>query len=159
LLLIDASIGDHAASRAPFQIAIALTAFPRFALLALQWVAHRYPPRGRGAAHSLSRVSSPSAAVTQTPDGLRSRKHEHSSSFPDNGTAREAEPAAPAGWADIEAMCGLGRTFCCGGWMYITSRDQHDLHDLFMIVYLVLNVPWMVLSTLHSTTQKARRWR
>jgi hypothetical protein len=43
--------------------------------------------------------------------------------------------------------------------MYITSRDQHDLHDLFMIVYLVLNVPWMVLSTLHSTTQKARRWR
>jgi hypothetical protein len=28
-----------------------------------------------------------------------------------------------------------------------------------MIVYLVLNVPWMVLSTLHSTNDRARRWR
>lgn len=121
------SIGDHAASRAPFQIAIALTAAPRFALLALQWVAHRYPPRGRSAAHALSRDSSPSAPIIQTPDGLRSRKHEQTS-LPDNGGPRpeaEVEPAAPAGWADIEAMCGLGRTFCCGGWMFITSRDQH----------------------------------
>lgn len=34
-----------------------------------------------------------------------------------------------------------------------------DLHDLFMILYLVLNLPWMVLSTMHSTTAEARRWR
>jgi hypothetical protein len=60
--------------------------------------------------------------------------------------------------------------------MYITSRDQHgksllirwisgrltrpaDLHDLFMIIYLVLNVPWMYLSTAHSTNDRARKWR
>lgn len=28
-----------------------------------------------------------------------------------------------------------------------------------MIVYLVLNVPWMALSTIHSTNARARRWR
>lgn len=28
-----------------------------------------------------------------------------------------------------------------------------------MILYLVLNVPWMVLSILHSTNDRARRWR
>ncbi|GMK59272.1 hypothetical protein CspeluHIS016_0702870 [Cutaneotrichosporon spelunceum] len=153
---VSATIGDHAASRAPFHIAIALTAFPRFTLLALQWVAHRYPPRRQGASHSLSRVSSPSTH-TVSKEGLRNRKqsdNDVSEPVPEHEAA-----AAPTGWADVEAMCGLGRTFCCGGWMYITSRDHHDLHDLFMIVYLVLNVPWMVLSTLHSTTQKARRWR
>ncbi|BEJ12602.1 hypothetical protein CspHIS471_0210620 [Cutaneotrichosporon sp. HIS471] len=154
---VSATIGDHAASRAPFHIAIALTAFPRFALLALQWVAHRYPPRGREAAHALSRVPSPSTTVhTGSRGGLRNRKHANDEAEP---VPEHEDAVAPAGWADVEAMCGLGRTFCCGGWMFITSRDQHDLHDLFMIVYLVLNVPWMVLSTLHSTTQQARRWR
>lgn len=28
-----------------------------------------------------------------------------------------------------------------------------------MIVYLVLNLPWMALSTMHSTNARARRWR
>ena len=46
-----------------------------------------------------------------------------------------------------------------GGWMYVTSRDNHDLHDLCMIIYLILNVPWMYFSTYHSTNAKTRRRR
>lgn len=34
-----------------------------------------------------------------------------------------------------------------------------DLHDLFMIVYLILNLPWMILSTMHSTNERSKRWR
>ncbi|KAH8100162.1 Frag1/DRAM/Sfk1 family-domain-containing protein [Cristinia sonorae] len=38
---------------------------------------------------------------------------------------------------------GLLRTLACGGWVYISSTDDHDWHDILMIVYLVLNIPWM----------------
>ncbi|KAG7089727.1 hypothetical protein E1B28_011382 [Marasmius oreades] len=41
-------------------------------------------------------------------------------------------------------ICGLLRTISCGGWVYITSSDDHDIHDVFMIGYIVLNIPWMV---------------
>ncbi|RXK35959.1 hypothetical protein M231_06782 [Tremella mesenterica] len=61
--------------------------------------------------------------------------------------------------ADMELVTGLMRTFCCGGWMYITSRDNHDLHDFFMIVYLLLNLPWMFLSSYHSPYTRTRRIR
>lgn len=43
--------------------------------------------------------------------------------------------------------------------MYITSRDSHSLHDFFMIIYLVLTLPWMILSTLSSRTPRTRRYR
>lgn len=39
---------------------------------------------------------------------------------------------------------GLFRTFTCGGWVYITSTDDHDWHDIFMILYIVLTIPWTV---------------
>lgn len=35
------------------------------------------------------------------------------------------------------------RMFSCGGWVYITSTDDHDAHDVLMISYIVLNLPWM----------------
>jgi cytochrome b561 len=35
--------------------------------------------------------------------------------------------------------------------MYVTSRDSPTIHDAFMIAYLLLTVPWMVLSTLNSS--------
>lgn len=38
---------------------------------------------------------------------------------------------------------GVLRTLFCGGWVYITSTDDHDVHDVLMILYIVLNVPWM----------------
>ncbi|KAF5382105.1 hypothetical protein D9615_004235 [Tricholomella constricta] len=39
---------------------------------------------------------------------------------------------------------GMIRTLSCGGWVYITSNDDHDVHDIFMITYMVCNIPWMV---------------
>ncbi|ESK82818.1 calcofluor white hypersensitive protein [Moniliophthora roreri MCA 2997] len=41
-------------------------------------------------------------------------------------------------------ICGLLRTFSCGGWVYITSTDDHDVHDVCMVAYVVLNLPWMI---------------
>jgi len=38
---------------------------------------------------------------------------------------------------------GVLRTLSCGGWVYITSSDDHDVHDVLMILYIVLNLPWM----------------
>lgn len=37
---------------------------------------------------------------------------------------------------------GIVRTVTCGGWVYITSNDDHDFHDIFMISYIVLTLPW-----------------
>ncbi|KAF9007648.1 Frag1/DRAM/Sfk1 family-domain-containing protein [Cyathus striatus] len=39
---------------------------------------------------------------------------------------------------------GLIRTISCGGWVYITSSDDHDIHDIMMITYMVCNIPWMI---------------
>jgi hypothetical protein len=39
---------------------------------------------------------------------------------------------------------GIIRTLACGGWVYITSIDDHDMHDFFMITYMVCNIPWML---------------
>ncbi|KAL7421582.1 Protein cwh43 [Cryptotrichosporon argae] len=64
-----------------------------------------------------------------------------------------------AGAADVELIVGVLRTCFCGAWIFCTSRDNHDLHDLFMIVYLLLNLPWMLLSTGNATNAKAKRRR
>ncbi|KAG8715383.1 hypothetical protein FRC11_004427 [Ceratobasidium sp. 423] len=42
------------------------------------------------------------------------------------------------------AICGVIRTVACGGWVYITSSDDHDAHDVLMILYVVCNLPWML---------------
>lgn len=39
---------------------------------------------------------------------------------------------------------GIIRTFLCGGWVYVTSNDDHDVHDIFMISYIICNLPWML---------------
>ena len=46
-------------------------------------------------------------------------------------------------------MVGVTLTFCLSS----------GLHDFFMIVYLILTLPWMFLSTLHSNSTKTRRHR
>ncbi|KAJ7475684.1 Frag1/DRAM/Sfk1 family-domain-containing protein [Mycena latifolia] len=33
-------------------------------------------------------------------------------------------------------LSGILRTVACGGWVYVTSYDDHDIHDFFMISYL-----------------------
>ncbi|KAI0427168.1 Frag1/DRAM/Sfk1 family protein [Xylaria sp. FL1042] len=40
------------------------------------------------------------------------------------------------------AAMGIFRTLTCGGWTYVTSTDDHDWHDMFMISYLVATIPW-----------------
>ena len=37
---------------------------------------------------------------------------------------------------------GVFRTLTCGGWTYITSTDNHDYHDIFMVSYLFATLPW-----------------
>lgn len=56
---------------------------------------------------------------------------------------------------------GLMRTFLCGGWVYITSTDDHDWHDIFMISYLVFTLPWtigcLMLSPMNQQAIKYRK--
>lgn len=33
-------------------------------------------------------------------------------------------------------LSGILRTLSCGGWVYITSNDDHDVHDILMITYM-----------------------
>jgi len=56
---------------------------------------------------------------------------------------------------------GILRTLSCGGWVYITSSDDHDWHDIFMITYIVCNIPWMLGHVACTPIQnsKARRRR
>ncbi|CAE6456415.1 unnamed protein product [Rhizoctonia solani] len=90
---VSATIGDWYPERNLFQILIALTSGPRFALVFLWWF--------------ITRVENPKAAAAI-------------------------------------AICGVIRTVSCGGWVYITSNDDHDVHDVLMILYMVCNLPWML---------------
>ncbi|TFY72042.1 hypothetical protein EVG20_g957 [Dentipellis fragilis] len=58
----------------------------------------------------------------------------------------------------ILLVTGIVRTLSCGGWVYITSNDDHDVHDILMILYIVCNIPWMWVTTSLSGG-KARRHR
>lgn len=42
----------------------------------------------------------------------------------------------------LVAFVGVFRTLTCGGWTYVTSTDNHDWHDIWMISYLVATIPW-----------------
>ena len=59
------------------------------------------------------------------------------------------------------AAVGVGRTLLCGGWVYVTSTDDHDAHDVFMIAYLVLTLPWtlgcLATSPMNETAIKYRK--
>lgn len=44
----------------------------------------------------------------------------------------------------VVAYTGIFRTLTCGGWTYVTSTDDHDWHDIFMISYLVATIPWTI---------------
>ncbi|AET37580.1 Cwh43p Ecym_1346 [Eremothecium cymbalariae DBVPG len=97
---VSATIGDRYPERSVFQIAIALTAMPRFLLLLLHWFKTR----------SL--------------------------------------------WGPI---VGVLRTVTCGGWVYITSTDDHNVHDVFMISYIFLTIPWDVFVLSHAEWKKPLR--
>lgn len=56
----------------------------------------------------------------------------------------------------IALVVGIVRTVTCGGWVYITSTDDHNIHDIFMISYIVLTLPWDYLVIKHS---KFKKWK
>lgn len=58
----------------------------------------------------------------------------------------------------VALWVGLARTVTCGGWVYITSNDDHDWHDIFMIAYIVLTLPWTYATTKLSRPE-TRPWR
>jgi hypothetical protein len=58
----------------------------------------------------------------------------------------------------IVLATGVLRTLSCGGWVYITSSDDHDIHDVLMILYIVLNLPWM-FGNIRLSKGKIRRQR
>jgi len=107
---VSATIGDRYPERSLFQLFIALTSGPRFALVFLWYL------------------------LTARPGAF-----------------------APK----FVASVGLIRSLLCGGWVYITSTDDHDYHDIFMISYLVFTLPWtlgcLALSPINPTAIKYRK--
>ncbi|CRG85633.1 Protein cwh43 [Talaromyces islandicus] len=88
---VSATIGDRYPERSVFQVFIAITSGPRFALVCLWYL------------------------LTARPDSTLPK---------------------------IVAGTGIFRTLTCGGWTYVTSTDDHDWHDIFMISYLIATLPW-----------------
>jgi len=62
----------------------------------------------------------------------------------------------------LVAGVGLFRSLTCGGWTYVTSTDDHDWHDIFMISYLVATIPWtygcLALSPRNPVAIKYRKY-
>lgn len=54
-------------------------------------------------------------------------------------------------------LSGVARTFTCGGWVYVTSTDDHDFHDVAMISYILLTIPWTISVTLLSQKNSTLR--
>ncbi|GAA6058597.1 hypothetical protein JCM10212_004008 [Sporobolomyces blumeae] len=54
------------------------------------------------------------------------------------------------------AVVSVLRTLSCGGWVFVTSSDSGDTHDVFMVLYIVLNLPYMALHTLYSDPRSKR---
>lgn len=50
----------------------------------------------------------------------------------------------------IMALVGFARTVSCGGWIYITSTDDHLTHNVFMFAYIILTLPWDIFVTAYS---------
>ncbi|CCE66062.1 hypothetical protein TPHA_0O00930 [Tetrapisispora phaffii CBS 4417] len=51
-------------------------------------------------------------------------------------------------------LVGVLRTVTCGGWVYITSTDDHNIHDIFMISYMVLTIPWNYFIIKYSSIKR-----
>ncbi|TKA67899.1 hypothetical protein B0A55_09714, partial [Friedmanniomyces simplex] len=66
--------------------------------------------------------------------------------------------SAAAKWV---AGVGVFRTLTCGGWTYVTSTDDHNWHDYFMVSYLVASIPWTLGCLALSPPSNARTvwWR
>ncbi|KAI8982030.1 Frag1/DRAM/Sfk1 family-domain-containing protein [Mycotypha africana] len=56
---------------------------------------------------------------------------------------------------------GLSRTVSSGGWVYITSTDDHRVHDIAMVFYVLCTLPWQfgVLYTSSPLNKRANKLR
>ena len=54
----------------------------------------------------------------------------------------------------ILLIVGVCRSLFCGGWVYITSTDHHDVHDVCMVSYIICNVPWMLGSISYTPSTR-----
>jgi hypothetical protein len=64
-------------------------------------------------------------------------------------------------FALVGLIVGVLRTVTCGGWVYITSTDDHDAHDVFMIAYIILTIPWeyfVISSTPKGSSLRSKRF-
>lgn len=111
---VSATTGDRYPARAIFQILIALTSGPRFALVFL-WYFY---------------------------------------------TTKSAKTVS-SGFGTFLLFVGIIRTVSCGGWVYITSTDDHLTHDITMVIYLLCTLPWQlgVLYSSASENKTAIKWR
>ncbi|CBQ73327.1 related to CWH43-putative sensor/transporter protein [Sporisorium reilianum SRZ2] len=57
--------------------------------------------------------------------------------------------------ASILLVVGVFRTLACGGWVYVTSTDDHFFHDIAMFAYLALTPPWMFITSGSLAQQRA----
>ena len=62
--------------------------------------------------------------------------------------------ANKSSWPFVLLAVGIARSLFCGGWVYITSTDHHDAHDVLMISYIVCNVPWMFGSISYTPSMR-----
>jgi Frag1/DRAM/Sfk1 family len=60
----------------------------------------------------------------------------------------------------VVAAVGVLRTFLCGGWVYVTSTDDHAFHDIAMIGYLLCTLPWTLgVISLAPSNPRAQKYR
>lgn len=123
-------IGDHSAPRASFQILIALCATPRFLLLLVQWLAHRYPlarpPKSAGAQLPPPVHGDGGGGIHHSDGVSKSTLDEGFGAVQGDVTSRGAsiedvtcslaealeEEVGASSLPDIELAVGIARTFC-----------------------------------------------
>ncbi|KAI0023298.1 Frag1/DRAM/Sfk1 family-domain-containing protein [Xylariomycetidae sp. FL0641] len=133
---VSATIGDRYPERSFFMVFIAITSVPETCFLKL----HGRVPLSKITLLTETECLGPRFALVALWYLLTAR-------------SGKALPKFVAGM-------GLFRTLTCGGWTYVTSTDDHDWHDIFMIAYLVATIPWTAgCIALSPPNERAVRYR
>ncbi|KAF9960842.1 hypothetical protein BGZ72_005678 [Mortierella alpina] len=59
-------------------------------------------------------------------------------------STRNVPASGSKGFAKFLLANDVLRSVACGGWVFVTSSDDHDIHDIAMIVYLLCTIPHVV---------------
>lgn len=140
---ISATTGDRYPARAFFQILCALTA--GMCVFTLPFIyTHHFPP-------SLAPYTLTSPSLL--PSGPRFFLH--------IGTyIRSLRTSGKPRLALSLFLISVIRTVACGGFIYITSTDDHDLHDLCMLFYILLTFPhYLITLSVASKSGGELKWR